>query len=89
MSEEFSRGFFEELTKIAINFDSELTAQLMAGGNVGPLPPAIAGIPITKDTALQAGGALMGIAEQQLKETPGGRRFTSHNPRSAISGFQY
>jgi hypothetical protein len=85
----FEQGFCDELVKIAINFNPELTAQLMAGGNVGPLPPAIAGIPITKDTALQAGGALMSLAEQQLKETPGGHRFVSHNPRSAISGFQY
>ena len=85
----FEQGFQDELIKIALNFDPELTAQLMAGGNVPALPPSIAGVPLTKETAVQAGGALVSMLEQQLKETPGGRRYGSANPRNIISGFQY
>ena len=82
----FERGFHEELAKIALDFDPELTSQLMAGGeNLEPLQQS----PVNVQNAKMLGGALLSMAEQQLKETPGGHRYVSHNPPGTISGFRY
>jgi hypothetical protein len=63
----FERGFYEELTKIAINFDPELTQQLMAGAEVPALPaPSI----INMQNAKLLGGALMGMAADRGSPRP-------------------
>jgi hypothetical protein len=72
----FEQGFFEELQKIALDFDPALTSQMMAAGEgLPPLPAQPQGdlVPLLK----AMGGIL---AKSYVTETPGAHRYMGHNP---------
>ena len=83
---DFQQGFYEELEKIALTFDPELTSQLMAGGQaVLPLPeatPQSAVLPLLKTIGTT-------MVKQHLTESPGGHRYTGYNPPGILTQFRY
>ena len=84
---DFEKGFHEELEKIALTFDPDMTSQLMAGGQglppleEAPQQPSVV-LPLLK---------VMGTSmlKSYMTESPGGHRFASHNPRSILTQFRY
>lgn len=79
---DFQRGFFEELEKIALDFDPNLVAQLPAVQGALPASQQSTVLPLLKTIGTQ-------MLMSNLGPDATGHRYSGYNPPGVLTQFRY